>query len=257
MENANELRSYFANNTGRLIHKWDHYFDVYETHFARYRNKDIVILEIGVSHGGSLQLWRKYFGAKAKIYGIDIDPRCKALEEQNIEILIGSQSDRKFLRDVTQKIPKVDILIDDGGHTMIQQITSFQELYAHIKDDGVYLCEDLHTSYWLNVGGGVRRKGSFIEFSKNLIDQLNAYHSHQQKLQVSDFTKTTSSIHYYDSVIVIEKKLRNPPYDSKTGSPSFEDKIEPLTMQKKIYMLSLNTVNRILRYLRLPGLYRH
>ena len=72
----------------KLLHKWDHYFDIYEIHFNRYVNKELVLLEIGVSHGGSLQMWRKYFGEKIKIYGVDIDPRCKSLEEDSIEILI-------------------------------------------------------------------------------------------------------------------------------------------------------------------------
>ena len=117
MKNDNsDLEKYFRNNTGRLIHKWNHYFDIYERHFNRFRNKEVVILEIGVSQGGSLQMWKNYFGGKAKIYGIDVNPSCKELEEENIKIFIGSQSDRKFLRGVKESIPKVDILIDDGGH---------------------------------------------------------------------------------------------------------------------------------------------
>lgn len=65
-------------------------------------------------------MWKSYFGDKAKIFGIDIDPRCKKLEEENIKIFIGSQSDRKFLRELKELIPKIDILIDDGGHSMKQ-----------------------------------------------------------------------------------------------------------------------------------------
>ena len=176
----NHLQHYFENNTGRVIHKWSHYFDVYDRHFHRFRDQEIVILEIGVSQGGSLQMWKDYFGPKAKIYGIDIDPACKSLEEDNIEIFIGSQSDRDFLRLVKKQIPKVDILIDDGGHTMTQQIVSFEELFDHVQDKGVYLCEDMHTSYWIKFGGGYRRSGSFIEYSKNFVDYINAWHSHQK-----------------------------------------------------------------------------
>ena len=139
-----DLRTYFDNNTKRLIHKWDHYFEIYERHFSKYRDKDIVVLEIGVSQGGSLQMWKEYFGLKAKIYGIDIAPECKIFEEYGIEIFIGSQQDRNFLRKVKKSIPKIDILIDDGGHTMKQQIITFEELYPHVKEDGVYLIEDLH-----------------------------------------------------------------------------------------------------------------
>jgi cephalosporin hydroxylase len=218
----NELEKYFRENKGRLIHKWIHYFDIYDRHFSRFRNKEITILEIGVSHGGSLQMWKEYFGPKAKIYGIDTNPLCKDLEEDNIKIFIGSQSDPEFLNEVKKSIPTVDILIDDGGHTMEQQIVSYEVLFDHVQDNGVYLCEDLHTSYWPKFGGGFKKKGTFIEYSKEFIDQLNAHHSTENGLKVNDFTKTVDSIHYYDSILVIEKKLRPKPYDEQIGTPSFE-----------------------------------
>jgi len=216
-----DLEKYFRNNNNRLIHKWNHYFDIYERHFNRFRNKEIVILEIGVSQGGSLQMWKDYFGDKAKIFGIDIDPRCKKLEEENIKIFIGSQSDRKFLRKIKETIPMVDILIDDGGHYMDQQIVSYEELFSHIKNNGVYLCEDLHTSYWPKWGGGHRKSDTFIEYSKNFIDYLHAFHSKQSSLKVNSFTRSADSIHYYDSIIVIEKRNREKPLSLRSGEKSF------------------------------------
>lgn len=229
----NDLELYFNSNTEKVIHKWPHYFDIYDRHFSKYRNKKIVILEIGVSEGGSLQMWKNYFGSKAVIFGIDIDPRCKDLEEENIKIYIGSQSDRLFLRSVLEEIPPIDILIDDGGHSMNQQIISFEELFKYVKNDGVYLCEDLHTSYWANYSGGHKRKGTFIEYSKNFIDYLNAYHSEQKSLQVNDFTKTVDSIHYYDSIIVIEKKIKEKPFSIETGKIFRENNIK-LSLYSKI-----------------------
>tara|TARA_B110000114_G_C14914323_1_gene325880 strand:+ start:60 stop:728 length:669 start_codon:yes stop_codon:yes gene_type:complete len=220
-DNISDLEKYFKNNTDRLIHKWNHYFDIYDRHFSRFRNKEIVILEIGVSQGGSLQMWKNYFGKDAKIYGIDIEPRCKELEEDNVKIFIGSQSDRKFLQEVKRSIPKIDILIDDGGHTMEQLKVSFEELFDHVSSDGVYLAEDLHTAYWKGYGGGYKKRNSFIEYSKNFIDYLNAYHSRQRKLKVSEFTKSVDSLHYYDSILVIEKRIKNEPYHEKTGKMSF------------------------------------
>ncbi|WP_115463020.1 class I SAM-dependent methyltransferase [Winogradskyella aurantiaca] len=220
-QSKSDLEVYFRNNDGRLIHKWNHYFDVYERHFSRFRNKEINILEIEVSHGGSLQMWKNYFGDKAKIYGIDVNPKCQDLEEENIKIFIGSQSDRKFLRQVKAQIPKVDIFIDDGGHTMKQQIVSYEELFDHVKDDGVYLCEDLHTSYLSRWGGGHKRRSSFIEYSKNFIDFIHAFHSKQRSLKVNSFTKSVDSLHYYDSILVVEKKPREAPFHEQTGTPSF------------------------------------
>lgn len=251
-----DLETYFRNNNSRLIHKWNHYFDIYERHFQKFRNKEIVILEIGVSQGGSLQMWKEYFGDKAKIYGIDIDPRCKELEEENIQIFIGSQSDRKFLREVKNSIPKIDLLIDDGGHSMKQQIVSYEELFSHVKDDGTYLCEDIHTSYWLKWGGGYKRRNTFIEYSKNFIDYLNAFHSEQRSLKVNSFTKSVDSIHYYDSIVVIEKRKVEAPFHEKTGSISFVKSTKrPLSQRIKVASgnIILTIINKFLRFFRLPG----
>lgn len=250
----NDLSAYFDQNEGRLITKWTHYFDIYDRHFSRFRDKEINILEIGVYQGGSLQMWKKYFGDKATIYGVDIIPRCKELEEENIKIFIGSQSNRNFLRDLKTKIPRVDILIDDGGHTMVQQIVTFEELFDHVKEDGVYLCEDLHTSYWVEYGGGYKRRGTFIEYSKNFVDYINAYHSTQRSLSVNDFTSSVNSLHYYDSILVIEKQKRQKPSQLQSGNLSFEDS-EPKQrseLRKLAYTLLLE-FNKILRFFRFSG----
>lgn len=239
-----------------MIHKYHHYFDIYERHFQKYRDKKVIILEIGIFQGGSLQMWKNYFGKNALIYGVDINPKCKAFEEKNIKIFIGSQSDREFLRQLKKEIPKVDILIDDGGHTMKQQIVTFEEMYDHVKEDGIYLCEDLHTSYWLRYGGGNKRMGTFIEYSKDFIDDLNAYHSEQRSLKVSEFTKSTDSLHYYDSMLVIEKAPRKPPVDSSTGNFTYPVETAPRNFSYVLKVGMLHVVDYLLRIFRLPGLMR-
>jgi hypothetical protein len=249
----NDLEKYFWSNDKRLIDKWLHYFEVYDLYFNRFRGRELTILEIGVSHGGSLQMWKDYFGAQVKVYGIDIDPRCKQLEEQNIEIFIGSQSDRDFLREVKEKIPPVDILIDDGGHTMDQQIVTFEELFDHIKDDGIYLCEDLHTSYWIKFGGGHKRAGTFIEYSKNFIDLLNAHHSEQSALAVDDFTRKAFSVHFYDSVLVILKRNMQKPRREITGVPSFEYVIASPNFFQKMSSFLILKLNIFLRFFKIRG----
>ncbi len=123
-------------------------------------------------------MWKNYFGSQAKIYGLDIDPQCKKLEEDQIKIFIGDQANRDFLRELRDEIGTIDILIDDGGHTMVQQINTFNELYSAVSETGIYLVEDLHTSYWEDFGGGYERPGSFIEYAKGFIDSINAWHSH-------------------------------------------------------------------------------
>jgi len=213
----------FNEHRGNVIHKWHHYFDIYDKHFERFRGKKVVILEIGIFKGGSVEVWRKYFGPQCEIIGIDINPLCKRFENEYTKVFIGSQSDRNFLRDLKRQIPHVDILIDDGGHMMDQLKISFQELYGWVADDGVYLAEDLHTCYWPEYEGGYKRKNTFIEYCKSLIDQLNAWHSTQKKLKVNRFTRTTHSLHFYDSIVVFEKKKIKKPFHLYSGVHEEED----------------------------------
>lgn len=212
------LKDYFDRNSGRPILKWSPYFEIYERHFERYRGRAVNVMEIGVFRGGSLQMWKHYFGPQATIYGVDVNPACRAFEEDRIRILIGDQADRAFLRELRERVPTIDVLIDDGGHHMNQQIATFEELYGHIADDGVYLCEDLHTSYWPKFGGGLRRPGTFIEHAKRLIDQLSAWHTlDADAFEVDDFTLTTHGMHFYDSMLVIEKRPMQPPREVRSG----------------------------------------
>jgi 23S rRNA U2552 (ribose-2'-O)-methylase RlmE/FtsJ len=221
-DEINPLEAYFRSNQGRLIHKWLHYFDIYHRHFQRYRGKPITVVEFGVSHGGSLQMWKSYFGAQARIFGIDINPRCKALSEPQIEIVIGDQGNREFLRSLASQVGDVDVLIDDGGHRMNQQIATFEELWPNIVDGGVFLIEDLHTSYWPKYGGGYRQEGSFIEYAKNLIDQQHAWHSRDKDSFVADkYTRSIRGMHIYDSVIVFDKAKVGKPSATRTGTPSY------------------------------------
>ena len=213
----NDLQLYFYNNEGDLIDKWEHYFEVYDRYFSKYRNTKVIFVEIGVYQGGSLQMWKQYFGPKAKIYGIDINPECKKFEDEQIEIIIGDQESKDFLKSLKNKLPKIDILLDDGGHNMKQQINTFEVLFDYIKQDGIYMCEDVHTSYWNGYKGGFRKTSTFIEYSKNIIDDLHAWYSESKKLKISTFTRTIKAIHFYNSIVVIEKSEVIPPSRKQTG----------------------------------------
>jgi hypothetical protein len=218
---ANPIAEYYFSNSGRLIHKWHHYFEIYHRHFEPFRGRSPVVVEIGVFHGGSLQMWQHYFGRGAHIVGVDVDPRCKQFENESTTILIGDQADRRFLAEVRERVPRIDILIDDGGHTMTQQIATFEELYPHIQPNGIYLCEDIHTSFFPEYGGGYRRDGTFLEHSKGLIDRLYGWYSKDPGLAVDELTRTTFALHFYDSVLVMEKRPIDVPQVSATGKPSF------------------------------------
>jgi 23S rRNA U2552 (ribose-2'-O)-methylase RlmE/FtsJ len=217
------LREIYENHDDRLLNKWFHYIDVYENFFAPYRNKNITLLEIGIAHGGSLQIWRKYFGADAKIIGVDINPECKKFEEPNTVVFSGSQEDENFLKELKNKIPKVDILIEDGGHTMKQQITTFKNLFDHVKDGGLYVCEDTHTSYWKDYHGGYKRKHTFIEYAKNFIDDIHGWHFKRKgKEHVNFITKNVRGLHFYDSMVILEKQSMQPPQNTFKGKETLQ-----------------------------------
>ena len=207
----------FKDSEGRWSTKWEHYFDVYERHLSRYRDQEVYILEFGVYQGGSLQVMKEYFGSSAKIFGVDINPACKELEEEQVKIFIGDQENPSFLNELQKRIPRIDVLIDDGGHTMKQQITTFKVMYDAIEEDGVYICEDLHTSYWPRFGGGLHKKETFVNHSKKLVDDLHAYHLDQPNRLDLQFCSSTDSLHFYDSMLVIENRKRMQPKEVETG----------------------------------------
>ncbi len=212
----------FLTNDRRLIHKWKHYFPVYERHFGRFVNRDVVMIEIGCGQGGSLQMWKRYLGPHARIVGLDIDPLCAEFAEDQIEIRIGDQADPHFLAGVVDEFGAPDIVLDDGSHVMSHINASFDALYPHVERNGVYLVEDLHTAYWEEYEGGLHRAGTFIEHSKGLIDELNADHT-RGALTPTAFTQTTHSMHFYDSIVVFEKgrhTLKHAPQIGVGGGPA-------------------------------------
>jgi hypothetical protein len=207
----------FLSHDGRPIHKWTHYFPAYERHFSRYVDRPVVFLEIGVARGGSLQLWKRYLGPLAQIVGLDIIDKT-AFEEDQIAIRVGDQADHSALERVLDEFGPPDIILDDGSHVMADIEASFRYLYPRMAPQGVYMIEDLHTAYWPEYGGGLRSASSFVEIAKGLVDELNADTSAGSAVYFRDatappidsvtpteFTASTLSMHFYDSVIAFER----------------------------------------------------
>ena len=204
------LYDYFLGNTGRPIHKNIHYFPVYERHFAPLRGRPLTMLEIGAGGGGSSQMWKHYFGPAAQIVTIDIRPECKEFEDEQVAARIGDQSDPVFLQSLVDEFGAPDIVLDDGSHHMVHVNATFDHLYPRMPREALYMVEDLHTAYWPAWGGGLRKPGTFIERMKTLIDELHADNPHNasqsdQPLVASDISKITRSVHFYDSIVVLEK----------------------------------------------------
>lgn len=199
------LHRYFLNNSHKPLYKWVHYFDIYERHLARFRGTSPVMLEIGVMGGGSLAMWKEYLGPGSRIIGVDINPECKIHDAEGIEVFIGSQDDPALIDQIFSKYPRVDIVLDDGSHIMQHMIASFELMYERVHANGVYIVEDIHTSYWSEYGGGLNRHGSFMEFVKQKLDEINAIHTNNE-LPVSAFTRSTNCIACYDSIVAFERR---------------------------------------------------
>lgn len=195
----------FLTNSGQPLHKWTHYFPIYDQWLAPRQNTPELFMEIGVWHGGSMRMWRNHFSARTHIIGIDISPDCKRFEEPGIDIRIGDQHDVGFLQSILDEFGCPTIILDDGSHHMKDIQATFDFFYPKMSENALYMVEDLHTAYWPAYGGGLRAPKSFIEFSKHCVDLLNASHS-GGNLDPSDvFTRGTHGIHFYDSLVIFER----------------------------------------------------
>ncbi len=182
--------------------KCNTYFQVYEELFNDYIGKKITFVEIGVLHGGSLFMWQKYFGDKARIIGIDLNPEAKNLEKHGFEIHIGSQSDVMFWKDFYSKVGNIDILLDDGGHENSQQIITLNESIQNINDGGIILTEDTHTSYLKEFGNP--SKYSFINYTKYLIDVINSRFPFTKIKKNKKFGDKIFSVSFYESIVAFK-----------------------------------------------------
>ena len=133
---------------GPGLWKWRHYFAIYDRHLARFRGTDVHFAEVGVYSGGSLRFWRWYFGRRATIYGIDLSSRARVYEHDPEygapdRIFVGDQADPNFWKRFNEVVPRLDVLVDDGGHQPPQQLTTLRGVWPHLALGGVLLFEDV------------------------------------------------------------------------------------------------------------------
>jgi hypothetical protein len=201
----NILRKFFYDrDVGPGIWKWDHYFDIYERHFARFRWASVNVVEIGIYSGGSLDMWQYYFGPKARIIGVDVEPDCRIYERDGVTVYIGNQSSRAFWSTFRSSEPNIDIVIDDGSHKYKHQILTFEELFPHIRQGGVYLCEDIHgypTSDFADyVSKFAHQLHEHVGFEKHPDD-----HDRRLVKKTTPFQRDVRSVSFYPYVCVVEK----------------------------------------------------
>jgi len=195
--------------------KSHNYTKIYDKYLNSIREQKLNILEIGVLNGSSLNMWSEYF-PNSQIYGLDINPDCKKYEKDNIKVIIGSQDDEEFLQKNIKPI-KFDLIIDDGSHLSRHQIKSFINLFESLNSDSYYIIEDTCCSYWSSHEGGFKKENTAIEYFKDKVDDVNFFgfkgdlydrkreYITSLKKDLTFFEKNINSIHFYNSVIIIEK----------------------------------------------------
>ena len=205
---AAELWSAMA-ASDRLVTKLGSYPDAQHRHLARFQGRSPRVLEIGVFGGGSLRMWRNYFGDGAMVVGVDVDPQCAKHADPSlgIHVRIGDQTDRGFLAALDDELGPFDVVVDDGRHRMEQQLTTFEVLWPRLATPGVYLCEDAHTSYSPRYGGGWGAEGTFIRRMFEVVDSMHAWFGGTP----DDLTRTVASVCFYQALVVVEKERVRPP----------------------------------------------
>lgn len=222
-----DLYDIFLSDRKKVSGKWHHYFPVYDWHLSRFKGTKPTIVEVGIAGGGSLEIWRKYFGPDARIIGVDINPRCKSYEEDGFEIYIGDQSDPEFLKELAHQIGTADVVIDDGGHTAVHCINTFQALYPIVSDSGVFITEDTHTAIlprYVDTMEGT----TFIDMAKGLAEKLTWWHitpnnyrykqppsSREGEVEVPPILRNVWGVSFYDSMVVFEKRFVPEPWNDR------------------------------------------
>jgi len=190
------------------------YTPIYEELMSRFRGKPVCLLEIGVGGyqgglgGDSLLMWAAYF-PKGMLYGMDIYDKT-ALSRGRIKVLQCSQTDRPRLVEIGQAYGPFDFIIDDGSHHNSHQIESFKILWPFVKDHGIYIIEDVQTSYWPAFGGGHIGSGDYanscMSYFKGLVDSVNCPEFLEPAGPRSPLDPTIGRIAFHHNLVVVTKE---------------------------------------------------
>lgn len=192
--------------------KWGRhwYAPHYERHLAPFRDREIALLEIGVggyddprAGGESLRMWQAFF-PKARVYGLDLYDK-SALQEERIRIFQGSQDDPAVIDRVRAETGPLDVVIDDGSHQVPHVLRTFELLFPHVRDGGIYAVEDLQTSYWPKFGGSLDPEAPSTSMAafKRLADALN--HSERIGYQPTPLDRSVRGLHFYHNLVFVER----------------------------------------------------
>ena len=221
-KNLNTIAEFYK--TDKLEHG---YLETYEKYFEKIRDKKLKILEIGIADGKSLLTWSDYF-KNSTIIGIDIhkiDIKEKKLDRDNIKVHQGSQSDEKFISEIINQYESFDIIIDDGSHLKKDVIKSFHLLFPHLNNEGLYVVEDMQTSYNHFFGGNpfdLKYSNSHMNFFKHLTDRLNYQEIANPFYVSSKYDAKITNVSFYHNLVFVTKGV-NDKSSKEVLNHSYED----------------------------------
>mgnify|MGYP001182480209 CR=1 FL=1 len=207
-----------------------HNMKIYDDLFSPYQNKKVTFVDIGVFSGGSLFMWKNFFGKKATIIGVELNPIAKQFEKHGFKIFIGDQSSTAFWKSFFKKVGKVDIVLDDGGHTNYQQIITTNSCIPNIKDGGLMVVEDIHASYIKKKFYNPSRY-SFINYNKKIIDDIN-YRFPKLGSFKNSLNKFIYSVENFESIISF--KINRPLCKSNKVITNAGKNIEPVEFRAEL-----------------------
>lgn len=217
------LATLYSRHQGKISDKWSIYISIYERLFSELDDRPLRVLEIGIQNGGSLEIWSEFFPEATRIVGCDINEACRRLtySDPRISVVVGDANTDEVEEAITAYSQKFDLVIDDGSHRSGDIIRSFARYFPRLEDDGLFVVEDLHCSYWSEFEGGLFDPVSSMAFFKRLADIINHEHwgiSDARTALLESFTKAYSvafdeellghihAIEFLNSVCVIRKK---------------------------------------------------
>jgi predicted O-methyltransferase YrrM len=173
----------------------------YEEYFLPYQEKSISLLEIGISLGASLKLWKEYFINAKTIIGIDNRPEVVHDQFRNIEGVTYYFEDA-YSESIVSKLPKFDIIIDDADHCIESQIKAIELYLPLLKRGGLYVVEDIDGSM-LDKRHIRGERPSYLEYKQMFIDHMQSFKDSYKSYEWLDFRHVKGRPD--DSLLVIKK----------------------------------------------------
>lgn len=183
------------------------YIEHYARHFEPFRRRPINLLEIGIGTygpqggGASLRTWQGYF-TRAQIHGLDIVDKRQHADKR----ITVHQGDKAFLTDLARRIGPLQIIIDDGSQHNHHVVASFEALFPLLEVGGLYVIEDMQTSYLCSMGGSstdLSHPGTSMNLLKGLCDEVNSMFIANR--HPTPWSRWIESVHVYRNVAFIVK----------------------------------------------------